>query len=497
VDIFHVFVFRPGGDQADPNDNVFTSWPELVTALGTMEGRKIIEFDDSIAGACVITAGQWAMNDVSWGGFGPRPGKARPRVEIVEGAVITGLRIIGGQITIVNQATDTPPISDFKAFDQVHIGLRDDGGNTEFINDGPAPLFSIAVSPVTFFVQNCLLGPKSKTPLIRFTATERPLFLNLLGQNQTGHKLVRTTPGAKVLFGALSPAAQVGFDQSTIADPDGIRHGPVGRIQRKVLPQPPAPAATTAVTPDVDTQTFTLPNVLLRCNGQSPGFEQELPKIKGGFTMGVAGDVALYSGGQEVVVAEVTGGAHLKVRPSPGDTIDEFPGNVAIGAYESRTFISDGESNWITSVLGRGSLGPARVTAITAVFETADEPGAATGGAVYLGLGGREFRCDTPANNFKQGGTDTFVFGQFANVLNPERNDPVGLILSRVDRFPVYVRFDQGNKTPWRFRRLTVRLTVVPGPQPPGFTSDIHHPGGLWLGSDTGAIVFLERSIEA
>ena len=69
---------------------------------------------------------------------------------------------------------------------------------------------------------------------------------------------------------------------------------------------------------------------------------------------------------QEVVVAEVTGGAHLRVRPSPGDTIDGFPGNVAIGAYESRTFISDGETNWITSVLGRGSLGSARVIAITA-----------------------------------------------------------------------------------------------------------------------------------
>ncbi|HEX7780433.1 MAG TPA: hypothetical protein VF424_14395 [Vicinamibacterales bacterium] len=493
MDIFHVFVFRPGGVQ---QDNVFTSWPALVAALGTMEGRKIVEFDDSL-GACQIPAGQWAMKDVSWAGFGPRPGKPRPVVDILEGAVFTGLRIIGGQITIFNKATSTSPISDFQAGDHVQIGLRDDAGNTELVNEGPAPLFNITV-PVFFFVQNSILGRRSLHPLIRFTATQQPLFINLLGQNQTGNNLVRTTSGAKVVFGALSAAAQVGFDQSTIVDPDGFRYAPVGRIQRKVEPQPPAPPAISAVTPNVSTQTFTLPNALLRCNGQSPGFEQELPKIRGGFTIGVGGEVRLYSAGQEVVVAEVTGGAHLRVRPSPGDTIDGFPGNVAIGAYESRTFISDGETNWITSVLGRGSLGSARVIAITAVFETADEPDAGTNGAVYLGLGGREFRCDKVGDTFKKGATDTFVFGQFANVLNPERNDPTvpQLILSRVDRFPVYVRLGHGN-TDWRFTRLTVRLTVVPGPQAPGFTSEIHHPGGLWLGSDSGAIVFLERSIEA
>ena len=496
MDVFHIFVFRPGGV---PQDNVFTSWPALVAALSTMQGRKIIEFDDSLVapGACVIPAGQWAMNDVSWAGFGPRPGRIRPLVEIVEGVVLTRFRIIGGQITIVNKASSTSPISDFQSGDHVQIGLRDDAGNTELINEGLAPLFSINV-PVNFFVQNCLLGTQSANPLILFTATQRPLFINLLGQNQTGNKLVRTTSGAKVLFGALSPAAQVGFDQSTIVDPDGLRFGPVGRIQRHVTPLPPAPPATSGVTPNVTTQTFTLPNVLLRCNGQSPGFEQVLPKIKGGFTIGIQGAVGLYSGGQEVVVAEITGGAHLRVRPTDGDTIDGFPGDVAIGAYEARTFISDGETNWITSVVGRGSLGSARVTAITAVFETADEPDAGTGGAVYLGLGGREFRCDKVGDTFKKGSTETFVFGQFANVLNPERNDPTvpQLILSRVDRFPVYVRLDHGNHE-WRFTRLTVRLTVVPGPQAPGFTSEIHHPGGLWLGSDSGGIVFLERSIEA
>jgi len=55
------------------------------------------------------------------------------------------------------------------------------------------------------------------------------------------------------------------------------------------------------------------------------------------------------------------------------------------------------------------------------------------------------------------------------------------------------VRFDQGSHSPWRFRRLTVTLTVVPDPQPPLYTSEVHHPGGMWLGSTSGAMVFLVR----
>jgi hypothetical protein len=58
--------------------------------------------------------------------------------------------------------------------------------------------------------------------------------------------------------------------------------------------------------------------------------------------------VPLYTGGQEVVVAEVSGGSKLKVSPSGSDTIDGDTGPVHIGKHGSRTFASDGVSNWIT-----------------------------------------------------------------------------------------------------------------------------------------------------
>jgi hypothetical protein len=282
------------------------------------------------------------MKDVSWAGFGPRPGRPRPEVHILQGAKFTNFRMIGGQITILNKATTTPPIADFKNGDHVQVGLRDDAGNTELINEGQAPLFHIEANSAFFFLQNCFFGVKSAQP--------KPLFLNLLGQNQTGNNVVAASSGAPVVFGALSPAAQVGGDQSQITDSGGLlRFEPVGRIQRQVLPLPPAAPATEPLLPNINEQFFTLPNVVLRCDGRPPGFVQPLPRIKGGFTMGAAGAVAVYSGGQEVIVAELEGGPRLRVAPAQGDKIDGVPNaEVKIAKHGSRTFVSDGVNNWIT-----------------------------------------------------------------------------------------------------------------------------------------------------
>ncbi len=355
-------VFRPGGVQ---KENVFTNWEHLVEAISVIEGRKIIEFDDSHA-PCVIPPPPphqglpphtrfWDMKDASWAGFGPRDGRPRPHVYILDGARFLHFRMIGGQITIVNQATLTPPIADIRDGDHVQIGLRDDAGNAEIINEGTEPLFHVEANSAFFFLQNCLFGVKSTHPLIRYvipagTSQPKPLVLNLLGQNQTGNNVVEASAGAPVVFAALSPAAQVGAEQTSITGSGGIvRFGPVGRIQRQVLPLPPTPAATAPLLPNVSEQSFTLPNVILRCDGRAPGFVQPLPRIKGGFTMGAAGAVAVYTGGQEVVVAEVEGGPRLSVAPAQNDKIDGVPdAEVSIAPHGSRTFVSDGSDNWIT-----------------------------------------------------------------------------------------------------------------------------------------------------
>jgi len=333
------FVFRPGGVAGG---NVYVSWPSLVAAMSSGQGRKMLEFDDSVLTPCVIPAGVWPMKDVVWGGYGPRsnPGVFRTVVDITEGAVFTGLRMIGGQITIRNKATATSPVSDFgPGTNHVHIGLRDDCGNSQFQNLGTVPMFALGAISVRFFVQNCLFGIGSTSPLIGHAGGVCTLLL--LGQNQTGANLVAGATGASVFFAALSSSASVGADQTSITASGGtFSFGPLGRIQRQVLPLSPSAPATIS-------QTIDTPNALVRCDG-TVGFTQVLLKIVGGFKIL---DLAMYSGGQEVVVAEVAGGSQLRVAPFAGDTIDGVAGPVPVAAHGSRTFVSDGVSNWITTAV--------------------------------------------------------------------------------------------------------------------------------------------------
>lgn len=352
----HLFVFRPGGTPL-PGTNVFNDWFLLMSAMSGVEGRKMLEFDDSLVApiaACQIPEGNWSMKDVMWAGFGPRRGRSRTNVAILSGAEFTDLRMIGGQITIVNQAKGSAhsPVRDFSNHDHVQIGLRDDCGNAHLVNQGDVPMFDLGVNSALFFLQNCLFGmpttdlegvpellrvPKP-LPLIRHKGPSE-LTLNLLGQNQTGPNVVLSEAGeamAKVLFGALSSAAQVAVHQTNITDHGKLSFGPQGRIQRLLVPLPPDP-------PAIASQVFSTPNVVVRCNGTS-SFTQDLPGIKEGFLVGNSNSVNLYTGGQEVVVAEVSGGSHLSVRPAPGDTIDGDTSPVRIGKHGSRTFVSDGVS---------------------------------------------------------------------------------------------------------------------------------------------------------
>lgn len=85
-----------------------------ATSCAQGAGRKIIEFDDSLA-PYEIPAGTWPMKDVMWAGFGPRLGVPCTIVIILSGAEFTDLRMIGGQITIVNRVMQphSSPVSGF------------------------------------------------------------------------------------------------------------------------------------------------------------------------------------------------------------------------------------------------------------------------------------------------------------------------------------------------------------------------------------------------
>jgi hypothetical protein len=157
-------------------------------------------------------------------------------------------------------------------------------------------------------------------------------------------------------LGALSSATQIAAENINV---DGNVFAPVTRIQRWVLPKPPSPPATSHDQPDElepppgELGQIPLPNALLRCDGHGTngnGFTVALPKIVGGFRFSALDQVPLYTGGQEIVVAEVAGGQKLEVEPSSGDTINGLSAAIKIKGHEARTFASDGLDNWIMIV---------------------------------------------------------------------------------------------------------------------------------------------------
>jgi hypothetical protein len=64
------------------------------------------------------------------------------------------------------------------------------------------------------------------------------------------------------------------------------------------------------------------------------------------------------------------------------------------------------------------------LTQIEVDIATGDLEGAGTDGEVYLGICGREFHCDSGADDFERNTGGNYSFGSGGNVLNPDRNDP-------------------------------------------------------------------------
>jgi hypothetical protein len=371
----NVIVFRPPPDPTNPvplPDNVATTWEGVMEKLSepSRGGRRILEFDDTNQN-CVIPPGDSAydMRDVSWAGLGPLTGRPRSKVVIADGAQFRNLRMIGGQITIINRATTISPVSDFgtppNSISQVQIGMRDDCGSTHIVNQGTRPLFEVGTNRVFFFLENCLfgvtiLGDVSTSPLIHVSGANNQLTLNLFGQTNLGENVVHAEGNAQVLIGAFGLGAQVAARQETITNPDHnpsgsgvLRISGPGRIQRQIFP----PLTQPAVSESGQLANLGLPNALIRCDGRMSTV-LSLPRIVGEFTV-VPGNGALYTGGQELIFSEVMGGSRLSVKPAPGDTIDGREVRVKIGRRGSRTFVSDGESNWITTAMFPGRPLPA------------------------------------------------------------------------------------------------------------------------------------------
>ena len=118
-----------------------------------------------------------------------------------------------------------------------------------------------------------------------------------------------------------------------------------------------------------------------------------------------------------------------------------------------------------------------------------------TDGSVYLGLAGREFRCDTSADDFERDSTKEYIFGTrvgtFPNVQNERYNRPSNppLQVEDVDLFPAYIRFAQGDNSAWALDDAKVWVNDEMNPR---FVTDIAN-NPIWLGDASGCIYYLRK----
>ena len=139
----------------------------------------------------------------------------------------------------------------------------------------------------------------------------------------------------------------------------------------------------------------------------------------------------------------------------------------------------------------------AYIRQIRVEITTGRDRGAGTDGNVYLGICGREFRCDTSADDFEQGSTREYIFGSmpgsFPKITSERYNHPSRptLLPEEADLFPAYIRLSQGSS---RWLLAGVKVYIDNEVEPHFIDMMLNNP--LWMGDDCGCIYYLHRPDE-
>lgn len=147
------------------------------------------------------------------------------------------------------------------------------------------------------------------------------------------------------------------------------------------------------------------------------------------------------------------------------------------------------------------------ITGILVQLITGNVDSAGTDGRVYLGLGGREFRLDSKADDFERGSWREYVLGRGpkepqlpspqVRVEWPDFNDPrVGYALDTVDlpKSPVYLRFEpEGDSPNWNLSSVFALVYIGESQFYMYFTTPRTFDN-LWMGDPMGKIVYLTEA---
>ena len=141
----------------------------------------------------------------------------------------------------------------------------------------------------------------------------------------------------------------------------------------------------------------------------------------------------------------------------------------------------------------------ALISRLSVRIVTADLHNAGTDGNVYLGICGRE---DSDEDDFERGSDRTYAVTSFnpnpgeTRIKKPADNNPLSpyqLNTDRLDKFPVYIRFDpKDGGDQW-----IVEDVIVTVPSNGSTITYLGQPGNLKLGTSCGKWMYLRKSAQS
>jgi hypothetical protein len=148
----------------------------------------------------------------------------------------------------------------------------------------------------------------------------------------------------------------------------------------------------------------------------------------------------------------------------------------------------------------------AKITGILCQIITSNIDSAGTDGSVYLGLGGREFRLDSSADDYERGSWREYILGRAplepnlpspqTRVQNKDENDPRKLFpldTVNLNRSPVYIRFEpEGSGPNWNLSFAAALVYTGSSQFFAGFTPP-NDFDNLWMGTPYGKILYLTQ----
>lgn len=314
------FTFRPG-ELAPLAKGVYNDWNALYADYSATDGDAEILIDDSITSPAVIPAGAYTFRIGTV--MGTYALLTTPvELELSDGVTFTNLRRYRGIMNVVSVSTApiytiTTPLPGFLVFLENGTALR---------ADGSAPMFQVNSPGVVGFITD--KGGKLVTgvsPVVDVAGTVGPgpfaAFSAFVG-NQ-GEINTDVVTGDALAFGFVTVLeSNVILSKTQTGFTNPITYTMTERVQW-------------SVTSTIFGGGSGLPGEFVRCDPTGGGFAVTLP---------LAADTLP---GETIIVKNITASVNpITVTASGADLIDGAATDVMSSAFESKTYVCDGISNW-------------------------------------------------------------------------------------------------------------------------------------------------------